>query len=119
MRMAAFLIRKVNQRKERRMDMKEFWNTIQFIFAAVGNWFGYFVGGCDGLLYTLIGFIALDYVTGVMCAVSDRKLSSKMGFKGDLPRGTDLCAGRHHHEINQPFRQEYAGLPEVYPGTEG
>ena len=64
------------------MDMKEFWNTIQFIFAAVGGWLGYFVGGCDGLLYVLIGFVALDYVTGVMCAVSDQKLSSEVGFKG-------------------------------------
>ena len=64
------------------MDMKEFWNTIQLIFAAVGGWLGYFVGGCDGLLYALIGFVALDYVTGVMCAVSDQKLSSEVGFKG-------------------------------------
>ena len=64
------------------MDMKEFWNTIQFIFAAVGGWLGYFVGGCDGLLYALIGFVALDYVTGVMCAISNQKLSSEVGFKG-------------------------------------
>ena len=64
------------------MDMKEFWNTIQLIFAAVGGWLGYFVGGCDGLLYALIGFVALDYVTGVMCAISDQKLSSEVGFKG-------------------------------------
>lgn len=64
------------------MEMKEFWNTIQLIFAAVGGWLGYFVGGCDGLLYALIGFVALDYVTGVMCAVSDQKLSSEVGFKG-------------------------------------
>ena len=64
------------------MEMKEFWNTIQLIFAAVGGWLGYFVGGCDGLLYALIGFVALDYVTGVMCAISDQKLSSEVGFKG-------------------------------------
>lgn len=62
--------------------MKEFWNTIQIIFAAVGGWLGYFLGGCDGLLYALIGFVALDYATGVMCAISDRKLSSEVGFKG-------------------------------------
>ena len=29
--------------------MKEFWNTIQLVFAAVGGWLGYFLGGCDGL----------------------------------------------------------------------
>ena len=62
--------------------MKEFWNTIQFIFTAVGGWLGYFLGGCDGLLYALIAFVAIDYITGVMCAVIDRKLSSAVGFKG-------------------------------------
>ena len=62
--------------------MKEFWNTIQFIFTAVGGWLGYFLGGCDGLLYALIVFVAADYITGVMCAVIDRKLSSAVGFKG-------------------------------------
>ena len=62
--------------------MKEFWNTIQLVFAAVGGWLGYFLGGCDGLLYTLIAFVAIDYITGVMCAISDKTLSSEVGFKG-------------------------------------
>ena len=62
--------------------MKEFWNTIQLVFAAVGGWLGYFLGGCDGLLYALIAFVVIDYITGVMCAVSDKTLSSEVGFKG-------------------------------------
>ena len=62
--------------------MKEFWNSIQFIFTAVGGWLGWFLGGCDGLLYALIAFVTIDYVTGVMCAVSDKNLSSEVGFKG-------------------------------------
>lgn len=62
--------------------MKEFWNTIQLIFAAVGGWLGYFLGGCDGLLYALIAFVVIDYITGVMCAISDKTLSSEVGFKG-------------------------------------
>ena len=62
--------------------MKEFWNMIQMIFAAVGGWLGYYLGGCDGLLLALVAFAAADYLTGVMCAVSDRKLSSNVGFKG-------------------------------------
>lgn len=62
--------------------MKEFWNTIQLIFTAVGGWLGYFLGGCDGLLYALLAFVVADYVTGVMCAVSDKKLSSEVGFRG-------------------------------------
>ena len=62
--------------------MKEFWNAIQFIFAALGGWLGWFLGGCDGLLYALIAFVVVDYITGVMCAVVDKKLSSEVGFKG-------------------------------------
>ena len=62
--------------------MKEFWNTIQLAFAAVGGWLGYFLGGCDGLLYALIAFVAIDYITGVMCAISDKTLSSEVGFNG-------------------------------------
>lgn len=62
--------------------MKEFWNMIQMVFAAVGGWLGYYLGGCDGLLLALVAFTAADYLTGVMCAVSDRKLSSNVGFKG-------------------------------------
>ena len=62
--------------------MKEFWNTIQIIFSAVGGWLGYFLGGCDGLLYALIAFVVIDYITGVMCAIINRELSSAVGFKG-------------------------------------
>ena len=62
--------------------MKEFWNVIQVAFAAIGGWLGWFMGGCDGLLYALIAFVVVDYITGVMCAVVDKKLSSAVGFKG-------------------------------------
>lgn len=62
--------------------MKEFWNVIQFVFAAIGGWLGYFLGGCDGLLYALIAFVIVDYMTGIMCAVVDKKLSSAVDFRG-------------------------------------
>ena len=62
--------------------MKEFWNTMQFIFTVLGGWIGYFLGGCDGLIIALICFVTVDYITWLMCAVSDKKLSSKAGFKG-------------------------------------
>ena len=58
--------------------MREFWNTIQLIFTGLG----WFLGGSDGLLFALIAFVVIDYITGVMCAISDKKLSSAVGFKG-------------------------------------
>ena len=62
--------------------MREFWNGVQVAFTAIGGWLGWFLGGCDGLLYALIAFVVIDYITGIMCAVADKKLSSAVGFKG-------------------------------------
>ena len=62
--------------------MKEVWNSIQLVVTVIGGWLGYFLGGYDGLLYALIVFMVADYITGVMCAISDKTLSSAVGFKG-------------------------------------
>ena len=58
------------------------WAKIQIAITAIGGWLGYFLGGIDGLMIALMIFMALDYVTGVMCAIIDKKLSSAVGFKG-------------------------------------
>ena len=62
--------------------MKETWIMIQTALAGFGGWLGYYLGGCDGLLYALTIFVIIDYLTGVMCAVANKKLSSDVGFKG-------------------------------------
>lgn len=62
--------------------MKQIWSYIQICFAALGGFLGWFLGGMDGFLYVLITFMAIDYITGVMCAIADKKLSSEVGFKG-------------------------------------
>ena len=58
------------------------WAKVQIAFTALGGWLGYFLGGMDGLLIALIVFAVLDYVTGVMCAIEDKTLSSAVGFRG-------------------------------------
>ncbi len=58
------------------------WTKIQIAFTALGGWLGYFLGGLDGLMIALIVLMILDYISGVMCAVVDKKLSSAIGFKG-------------------------------------
>ena len=63
-------------------QMKEIWNWMQLAFAAFGAFLGWFLGGLDGFLYALIAFVAIDYVTGVLCAIIDKKLSSEIGAKG-------------------------------------
>ena len=66
--------------------MKEFWNVIQMVFTALGGWIGFFLGGCDGLLYALILFMVVDYITGVMCGIIDHNLSSEIGLKGIIKK---------------------------------
>lgn len=62
--------------------MKTMWLSIQLGITAIGGWLGYFLGGFDGFLYALVAFVVLDYITGLMCAVLDKNLSSEIGFRG-------------------------------------
>ena len=58
------------------------WFWIQIIIVGVGGFLGWFLGGLDGFMYTLVAFVMADYITGVFCAVHDRSLSSKVGWRG-------------------------------------
>ena len=62
--------------------MKDFINTLQLIFAAIGGYIGWFLGGFDGFLYALVAFVVIDYITGLMAAFIEKKLSSSIGSKG-------------------------------------
>ena len=62
--------------------MRSIWTGIQIAFSAIGGFIGWLLGGFDGFLYALIAFAVIHYITGVMCAISDKRLSSKVGFKG-------------------------------------
>ena len=62
--------------------MKDVWNVAQVVFAAVGRGIGRFFGELDGFFYALLAFVVIDYLTGVMCAIADRSLSSEVGFRG-------------------------------------
>ncbi|MGL5258430.1 MAG: phage holin family protein [Proteocatella sp.] len=62
--------------------MREIWNWTQLSLAALGGFLGWFLGGVDGFLYALVAFVAIDYVTGIMCAIVDRVLSSEIGYRG-------------------------------------
>lgn len=62
--------------------MKTAWTWIQTALAAFGGFLGWFLGGADGFLYALIAFVVVDYLTGVACAIMDKKLSSEIGAKG-------------------------------------
>ncbi|GAA0788140.1 phage holin family protein [Hathewaya limosa] len=62
--------------------MKNVIKTIQMIFASIGGWLGWILGGADGFLYALIAFVVIDYLTGIMASILEQKLSSEVGFRG-------------------------------------
>ena len=62
--------------------MKTIWAWIQTALTALGGFLGWAIGGLDGFVYALIAFMVIDYVTGIMCAVVEKKLSSEIGFRG-------------------------------------
>lgn len=62
--------------------MKTAWIGTQLAVSAIGGWLGWFLGGVDGFLYALLAFVVIDYITGVMCAIVNKKLSSEIGFRG-------------------------------------
>ena len=62
--------------------MKNIINNLQKIFTAIGGYLGYILGGLDGFIYALITFVVIDYLTGIMAAIVERKLSSEIGFRG-------------------------------------
>ena len=66
--------------------MKAIWAWIQTALTVIGGFLGWFLGGLDGFLYALITFVAIDYLTGVICAIVDKKLSSEIGAKGILKK---------------------------------
>ncbi len=62
--------------------MKNAINTIQIALSAFGGWLGWVLGGWDGFLYALITFVVIDYLTGVMLAILEKRLSSEVGARG-------------------------------------
>lgn len=70
--------------------VKEIWNWIQLAFAAVGAFLGWFLGGFDGFLYTLVTFVAIDYLTGVLCAITDKSCPAKLVLREFSKRCSSL-----------------------------
>ena len=68
--------------KMRNFSIDIIWAKVQAAVAAIGGYLGYFVGGVDGLMTALLIFMVLDYITGLMCAIADKQLSSAVGFRG-------------------------------------
>jgi len=62
--------------------MEKMFNDISIIAGLFGGLVSYIFGGWDTLLWTLIIFMALDYITGVLKGIYTKNLSSDISFKG-------------------------------------
>lgn len=62
--------------------MKTTWIIFRTAFTGLGGVLGWFLGGTDGFIYALTGFVIADYLTGVFAAIAEKQLSSAVGFKG-------------------------------------
>ena len=64
------------------MSAKTIWTAIQAGITGVGAGIGAWLGGLDGLVYALIAFTIADYITGVLAAITERRVNSAIGFTG-------------------------------------
>lgn len=56
--------------------------AIKVGLTAVITWIGWLVGGYDTMMVTLLLFMCTDYISGILCGISNKELSSEVGFKG-------------------------------------
>jgi toxin secretion/phage lysis holin len=82
---------------------KEFIKSILTIVSAI---VGYLFGKFDGLMYALLSMICIDYVTGLICAVVNKQLSSQIGFKGILKKVCILIIVSVSHIIDSTLLSE-------------
>lgn len=61
-------------------------NILNFLTGSVLTTITYFLGGWDLALQTLLLVIVLDYVTGVLRAIFDKKLNSEIGVRGIIKK---------------------------------
>ena len=59
--------------------------------AGLGAVLGDFLGSMDGLVTVLITFVVVDYITGVLCAIVEKRLSSSIGFRGICQKVMIFC----------------------------
>lgn len=57
-------------------------NIINITATILGGFFGWYLGGIDGFIYALVAFVVVDYLSGIMLAITERKISSQVGFRG-------------------------------------
>ena len=90
--------------------MKDIWSWVQFALAGLGGWLGWLLGGMDGLLYALLAFVTLDYLSGVAAAIVEKKLSSDIGFRGIVKKVLIFALVAVGHIIDKQIIGDGSGI---------
>lgn len=61
-------------------------DIIRISISSIATFFIYLLGGWDIAIQTLLLFIVIDYISGLLKAGKQRKLNSKTGFEGFLKK---------------------------------
>ena len=82
----------IPKNKERQVTiMRQVVTTVQYVFAGIGGFMCWFLGGLDGFLYALLIFVVIDYAIGLMAAFVQKKVSREVGFKGICKKVGIFC----------------------------
>ena len=82
--------------------------TIKLCAAVVSAALSYLFGGLDMLLFVLLILMGMDYLTGVLCGIAKRELSSRIGFRGIIKKVCILCIAALAHLVGKAV-----GISEV------
>lgn len=81
--------------------MKTIFDLLPKVFGVLGSVLGFLLGGLDGYLYTLLGLIVIDYLTGLALALARRQVSSEVGFVGMMKKMLVLMMVALGHLLDQ------------------
>ena len=77
----------IPKNKERQVTvMRQAVTTMQYVFAGIGGFMGWFLGGLDGFLYALLMFVVIDYATGLMAAFVQKRYPARLVLKASAKR---------------------------------
>lgn len=102
--------------------MEKLFNTASILVGVIGGAVVKLFGGFDTMMNVLLAMMVLDYASGVIKAISQRRLSSEIGFKGLLKKATALLVVAAANVIGQAFG-DHAPIREIvitfYAANEG
>lgn len=75
-------------------------NIINAGIAGIGTVMSYLIGGWDSVLKILAVAIAIDYITGIMCATYNKNLSSEIGWKGLMKKAAIFLVVILAHQLD-------------------